>query len=337
MQDASSFRVGAARRAGATTPTGRAELVTLLAVQAKSTVALAFWLLLLTAAQAAAVAAVGLFFVATAHGQHLDTIALAGNTIGRSRIDELVDTVLNAVSVAALAIATAVIGFIALARGRRALALMAILLIVGSNATTQVLKYVIERPDLGIDSERAAAGNSFPSGHATVAASVAIALVLVLPPTARGLAALLGAGYAGLSGVATMSAGWHRPSDAIAAVLVVGAWTSAVGFALVLVRRWQDVVARDEAHPVASGFLLCAGLCLLAVAAAGLWLTDAVVLTPPSDLSRRRLFAAYAGSAADIAGTACVVVGLVLATVHRVVPRRVDPRASTVELPSGAP
>ena len=45
---------------------------------------------------------------------------------------------------------------------------------------------MIYRPDLGVDPERAAAGNSLPSGHTTIAASVAVALVLVVPSKARG-------------------------------------------------------------------------------------------------------------------------------------------------------
>jgi hypothetical protein len=47
------------------------------------------------------------------------------------------------------------------------------------------------------------------------------------------------------------------------------------------------------------------------------------VLTPdPEQLSRQRLFGAYAGSAAGIAGTASLLMGLMLATVHRAVPTK---------------
>jgi membrane-associated phospholipid phosphatase len=279
------------------------------------------WLLALAAVQVLAFVAIWRFSVYTEHGQLLDTIALAGNSIGRQRIDELIGTVLNAMSVVSLALATAVIGFIALIRGRILLAVVAMLLIVGANGTTQALKYLIVRPDLGVDSARAAAGNSLPSGHTAVAASVAIALVLVLPSKVRGLGALIGAGYMALAGVATLSAGWHRPSDAIAALLLVGAW-AAVGGTLLVVNRSD---AFDEPQPVhwfAVTVLAVAGAVLLAVAAVALGLTDQVVHVPVRDLSRTRLLTAYAGGAAGIAGTAAVVMALVLLTVHRVVPRR---------------
>ena len=46
-------------------------------------------------------------------------------------------------------------------------------------------------------------------------------LVIALPRSLRPLAALAAAGATGLVGVATMVAGWHRPSDLVAAVAVV--------------------------------------------------------------------------------------------------------------------
>jgi PAP2 superfamily protein len=294
---------------------------------------LAGWLLALAVAQAAAFVAVWRVFVRTERGQSLDTIALTGNTIGRDHIDDLVGSVLNAMSVAALVVTTVVIGFIALIRGRVALAVVATVFIAGANATVQALKYAIDRPDFGVDPERAVVGNSLPSGHTAVAASFAVALVLVLPPRMRGVGAVFGAGYAALAGVATLSAGWHRPSDAVAAMLVVGAWSAAAGFLLILLQRGDPVVETSmggqagiglaqDAHRLAALALALGGVALLAIAVISLALTGQVLSIPPDELSRRRLFAAYAGSAAGIAGTACLVMALVVATVHRVVPRK---------------
>jgi membrane-associated phospholipid phosphatase len=283
---------------------------------------LAMWLLLLAAVQVLALVLVWRFFVRTEHGQLLDFIALSGNSIGQNRVDGLVNNVLNAMSVVALAVATAVIGFIALARGRILLGVLATLLVVGANLTAQGLKYVITRPDLGVDAERAAAGNSMPSGHVALAASVAIAFVMVLPPRLRGAGGLIGVAYASLAGVATMSAGWHRPSDAVAALLIVGAWAAGASFLLVVAQREDAVVEREEAHRFSVLLLFLGGAALLAVCAVALKLTDQVLSTPPDQLSRNRLLAAYGGSAAGIAGTASLVMALVLVTMHRVVPRR---------------
>ncbi|MCW3840007.1 phosphatase PAP2 family protein [Micromonospora yasonensis] len=281
----------------------------------------AVWLVLLALAQAAVLLLVWRFAVHTRLGQWLDTVALTGNRIGQDRIDGPVGRILNAMSVVSLLVATAMVGFIALIRGRKALAVTATLLVVGANASTQFLKYYLIRPDFGIDPERAAAGNSLPSGHTAVAASVAIALILVLPDKLRVLGAYLGTGYAAAAGVATLSAGWHRPSDAVAAYLVVGGWAAVGGLGLLFFQRDRAKISTKDAHHVAAALLGATGL--VALVASGLalaWLSGRSG-TPADELTRRPLFIGYAGSAAGIVGTMALVAALVLAVVHRLVPR----------------
>lgn len=280
------------------------------------------WLLAVATAQVVAVEVVRRVFVDTIRGQLLDTAALDGNSIGQSHIEGLVDTVLSAMTVVSLAAATIAIGFIALIRGRVLLAAATTLLIAGANLTTQVVKELVERPDYGVDVARAAAGNSLPSGHTTVAASVAVALVLVLPSRLRGVAAVVGAGYAALAGVATLSAGWHRPSDAVAALLIVGAWAALAGLFLVIARG-RDGAELARPHGFAVAVLVAAGLVLLAGAALAMLLTDRSLASQGELLGRGRLLTAYAGGAVGIAGIAGLVMALVLATVHLTVPDRV--------------
>jgi membrane-associated phospholipid phosphatase len=282
----------------------------------------AFWLLLVGAAEAAALVALWWYFVRTEAGQVLDTIALAGNSIGQDRVDGLANTVLNAVSLTSLAVATLTVAVVALARGRLLLTLVATAFVVGANLTTQVLKHGLYRPDFGVDPERASAGNSFPSGHATVAMSVVVALVLVLPPRVRGVAAVAGAVYATVAGVATMSLGWHRPSDVAGAVLIVGGWAAAAGLLLVLAQGRDAYVRTGDAHRLAATVLMVTGLALLAAAAGAFHATDTVGSTPVEEMGRPTLFTAYAGAAAGIAGVTCAVMALTLATLHRIVPWR---------------
>ncbi|MDG4814201.1 MULTISPECIES: phosphatase PAP2 family protein [Micromonospora] len=281
----------------------------------------AVWLVVLALAQTAAFLVVWRAALHTELGQWLDTVALTGNRIGQDRIAEPVNRVLNTMSALSLLAATAVIGFIALIRRRVALAITATLLIAGANVTTQLLKHFLVRPDVGIDPERAAAGNSLPSGHTTVAASVALALILVLPTTVRVLGAYLGTAYAAVAGVATLSAGWHRPSDAVAAFLVVGVWAALAGLLLLVTQREQAQVEPADAHRVAAVVLGLGGaIAVVASALALSWLVDLPQLDP-DEMGRRSLFVAYAGSAAGIAGTMAVVAALLLAVVHRLVPR----------------
>ncbi|WP_431910411.1 phosphatase PAP2 family protein [Micromonospora carbonacea] len=281
----------------------------------------AVWLVVLALAQTAAFLVVWRAALHTELGQWLDTAALTGNRIGQDHIAEPVNRILNTMSALSLLAATAVIGFIALIRRRVALAITATLLIAGANVTTQLLKHFLVRPDVGIDPERAAAGNSLPSGHTTVAASVALALILVLPTTVRVLGAYLGTAYAAVAGVATLSAGWHRPSDAVAAFLVVGVWAALAGLLLLVTQREQAQVEPADAHRVAAVVLGLGGaIAVVASALALSWLVDLPQLDP-DEMGRRSLFVAYAGSAAGIAGTMAVVAALLLAVVHRLVPR----------------
>ncbi|MGC5021797.1 phosphatase PAP2 family protein [Micromonospora sp. DT47] len=281
----------------------------------------AVWLVVLALAQAAALVMLWRFAVHTGTGQWLDTVALTGNRIGQDQIDGPVNRILNAMSVVSLVATTVVIGFIALIRGRKTLAIAATLLIAGANVSTQLLKHVIDRPSLGIDPERDAVGNSMPSGHTTIAASVALALILVLPAKVRVLGAFLGVAYAATAGVATLSAGWHRPSDAVAAFLVVGVWAALAGLMLLVLQHEQALVSSADAHRVAAAVLGVGGL--LAVLASGLALTSLLdqQQIPVDELGRHPLLIGYAGSAAGIAGTMGVVAALVLLSVHRLVPR----------------
>ncbi|WP_286930709.1 MULTISPECIES: phosphatase PAP2 family protein [Aeromicrobium] len=96
----------------------------------------------------------------------------------------------------------------------------AAVVIVGSNVTTQVLKHgLLDRPDLGHGVH-----NSLPSGHVTVVVSVVAALLIVVPAGARAPVAGLGTFASGLTGLSTIVAGWHRPADVVAALLVVLTW-----------------------------------------------------------------------------------------------------------------
>lgn len=297
-------------------------------------VGVGLWLLVAGAVEAAGAIAVTRFFVRSEHGQRLDAAALDGNWIGQRRIEDLVDTILNTTSVLSLLVATVAIGFIALIRRRLAVALGAMVLIAGANLTTQVLKRVVVRPELGVDLERASAGNSLPSGHATVAASVAVALVLVLPARLRPAGAFVGAVAAAAVGVATLSAGWHRPSDVVAALLIVGAWASAVGLLVLIAEHRHGGATADPTSGLATGFLALAGLLLLAGAGLAMLLTDRSLATPLEEWGRRDLLVAYGGGALGIGGATGLLMASVLATANQVVPAHrpagVDTRAALV-------
>lgn len=162
-------------------------------------------------------------FVRTGSGQSVDQLALDGAARGQGRLWELAEPVLGVVSTTFVGLALAVAVVLALVRRRWWLAAQVVVLVVGANLTTQVLKYVVlDRPAL-LDVPRADV-NTLPSGHTTVAASVAAGLLVAVPRRWRPVVAVAGAGFTAATGVSTLVGQWHRPSDVVAGVLVVLAW-----------------------------------------------------------------------------------------------------------------
>lgn len=175
--------------------------------------------------------------VRTVRGQVVDGRSLQGAALVDALGSRTVERVLDVVSATSLLAAVGVVLGIALLRLRRAVGVAAIVLLLGANATTQLLKRVVlPRPYLGVGEASAALANSLPSGHVTAVFSVVVALVIVLPRAVRGAAATAGVAATLAIGVATMAAGWHRASDAVAACLVVGAWAAAALVGVVLLR-----------------------------------------------------------------------------------------------------
>ncbi|GGL17397.1 phosphatase PAP2 family protein [Mangrovihabitans endophyticus] len=171
-------------------------------------------------AAAAGVAGIYRVFVGTSLGQTVDTIALRGADVSHPKITEVLSRTLNGTTLVSLVLVCLAAAGIGVVRKRVDLAIGAAMLVIGANLTSQVLKTRLPRPDL----DGFPAPNSFPSGHTTAAASVAFALVLVLPHAIRGTVALAGAAYVTVIAVATVWAEWHRPSDTVAALLVALSW-----------------------------------------------------------------------------------------------------------------
>jgi membrane-associated phospholipid phosphatase len=163
----------------------------------------------------------------TTTGQHYDETAMQVLDGAGSTVNDRLVRLLEQVSVGSAVIALLVMIAVALVRGRFRLAVAAVVLVLGANLTTQVLKrYLLTRPDLGVDSIGMI--NTLPSGHTTVVFSLALAAVLVSPRALRGLVAFVGSAVGALTGLATVMAGWHRPSDVVAGLLVTVAWAALV-------------------------------------------------------------------------------------------------------------
>ena len=133
----------------------------------------------------------------------------------------------------------------ALARGRPRTALFVLALLALTSVSSQLLKALLAYPR---HEGKVAGGHidpaAFPSGHATAAMALAIALVVVVPARLRPLAAAVGVSFALGVSFSIVSLGWHLPSD------VAGGFLLATGWALVLLAALRLAA---EAFPERTG------------------------------------------------------------------------------------
>lgn len=257
-------------------------------------------------------------FVTTTSGQVVELAALRGAEYGQTQLWRVAERVLDVVSVGFIAAVILGAMVIAVIRRRWELAVQVAVLMIGANVTTRVLKFsVFYRPDLGVAESY---GNTLPSGHTTAAASVSVALLLVVPPRVRPWAAVAGAGYTTVTGVSTLIGQWHRPSDVVAGILVVLAW-GAVACAMVALTPARAATSTGALRQVGGG---AAGRASLRVVVSSLLVGGAVAgLVAAWSLSRtwRDVDAvpsradevlAYAGGATGALAAACVAFALLL-------------------------
>ena len=179
--------------------------------------------LLTVAVLSACVALTSYISLTTMTGQSLDDEALTQAKADRTSFFPWVFLAAARHVPELVSIAAAVLALVWTVRTRRWIpALVGLGMILGANLTTQFLKRVLlDKPDYGIQQ---IVHNSFPCGHTTATATILVTLLLVAPPHLRAKTATWGWVLAAVTGILTVLNGWHRPSDAAAALLVVGAW-----------------------------------------------------------------------------------------------------------------
>ncbi len=196
-------------------------------------------LALLSIGAASGAAATYLITVGTRAGQLIGELILGG---GPPALDQVTtaERVLETLTRSSLAVGTIVIVAIALLQRRRRLAGAALVVVIGANVTTQLLKLVLlDRTDL-LDGLFYPLPNSFPSGHATAVASIAVGLLLVIPPLLRTPVVVLSAVVVAVVGVSTLVTGWHRMADAVGGTFVATSW----GAGLAALLAWRRGVER---------------------------------------------------------------------------------------------
>ncbi|WP_085529200.1 phosphatase PAP2 family protein [Kocuria massiliensis] len=163
-------------------------------------------------------------FLDSYSGQWIDQTALSEVSNNLRRYSQSSVTLLNALPLISGVLALIGIVIVLVRRHRFVPALIGLLTAAGANGTTQLLKSsILDKPNLGVQE---ATMNSLPSGHTTFAAAAGAALFLAAPKKWRPFLSLLMFLFSVVTGVATVINEWHRPADIVAALFVVGAWTT---------------------------------------------------------------------------------------------------------------
>ena len=247
------------------------------------------WILVASAIGVAlAFFAVAYLFVTTQEGQSLDQRAFYGAELGQRTVAPVALSLLDAIPITGVAIALVVAILVTMFRRNWSVLFVAIGAAAMANIVTQLVKHLLlERPNLGVPGY---AFNSLPSGHTALAASSALVVFLVSSQRIRPAVATIGAFYTAGVGVSTMANQWHRPSDVVAALLVVAFFGCLAGLVMIRFRFTELSPERD---------VLSRLLFLLALPCAGISLATLLfsVFEP----------FAYVGSAAGIATCALLL------------------------------
>jgi membrane-associated phospholipid phosphatase len=140
----------------------------------------------------------------------------------------------------------------ALVRGRRHVAVAALALLAGANATTELLKPLLGGPRDPVPG--IALGHAtWPSGHSTASMSLVLALIICVPARRRPVVSALGALFVLGVVYSLLALGAHYPSDVLGGFEVAGTWTL-----LVLGALWT-YEAHLAGRPSAAGARLSVG------------------------------------------------------------------------------
>ncbi|MGG5170825.1 phosphatase PAP2 family protein [Pseudarthrobacter sp. J1738] len=245
------------------------------------------------------------FFVRTTTGQFIDESALVEATALNGPATRTSTKFLDALPVISLVLASIVVLFVTIGRHRWAAAGIALAACAGANAATQLLKnWFPARPFTGVQTLEL---NSLPSGHTTLAASAAAAVVLMVSPRWRPLAAFAGGSFAVVTGVSTLINQWHRPSDVVAAYLVVGAFMLPAGWLMMRLGNAWNVWDGFGEHWAASRWWLLLPV-IAGLSAAGVAVYSLMKIAPGDGQETSTTNYFWSGVALIvIAGYLCVV------------------------------
>ena len=175
-------------------------------------------------------------------------------------------------------------------------------------AAAELLKPLLPRPYLiNLESNP---NNSAPSGHVILAAAAGMILLCAVPRVCRALVAVIGWLYAVLVGLSVIAGQWHRPTDVIMALLIVGG-VAMITLAATFANGMDEPGSRASSPSVqiVGSVLITGGLLLLAYSGYVIW-----QVVPGLNVSASwAVQGANVSAVVGITGVAMLAFGLLLA------------------------
>jgi membrane-associated phospholipid phosphatase len=155
-----------------------------------------------------------------------DAVALYEFTsLSRPRLDSLASFMLHLLDPPVFILWGIALVAIAIARERARLAAVVVVVLAFAPLSADRLKPLLAHSHDQIGYVHIGAA-SWPSGHSTAAAALALCAVLVSPARFRPVVAALGVLFVLAIGFSLLMLGWHMPSDVLGGYLVAGLWAA---------------------------------------------------------------------------------------------------------------
>lgn len=176
--------------------------------------------------------AVYLLTVRLAPGQRLDDLALEGRKATSLTVRRSFTAVMHVVTPIALMALGSLIVVVSARRGTWRTAAVSALALLGAVVAARLLKGNLPRTDM-LDFSYARPENTLPSGHSTVATTIALLLITVSSTARRPQVCAAALLLVVLHSLAVLGSGWHRPSDVLGGIAlgVVFAGAASAGMA----------------------------------------------------------------------------------------------------------
>jgi len=288
--------------------------------------------LLFGIAVSAAVLVGGIYLLAvqTRWGQRLDATAVRGRHVLSRRDLHAASQFHNTIDIAGFLLIGTAIVLVAFFRRRPLAGAAAAAIIAGALATSELLKHTLPRPSLRVvDLIRHTP--TYPSGHTTLAMALGVGATLVAPMRWRTSVSFFAALFTSAIGCSVVATASHRPSDAIGAVFVVTAWTSAVA-AFVLGTHRRQLPSGMRSLSVSRSMAL-GGAALLATSFIVAAITTLAIHS--GQLTAVELGRAFIGAAAAITGSTFACTAALLFSLHDIDlgrPRAAHPSTDATEM-----